>query len=240
MLKKMLFPLLAILLQTGISLGDGVRGICASIAQNGNEKTLYLTLDACGSETGSGFDKDLIDFLTENNIPATLFLSGKWIDKNYDTTLILSQNQIFRIENHGTKHVPASLKGMTAYGIKGTSSKEELLYEVLHNAAKIEEITGRKPLWFRSGTAYYDRPAIDLITKELGIMIAGFSVSADHGATLPEEKVYANVMKAKSGYIIIAHMNHPESPTFYGLKRAINELVREGFVFRVLPDYITD
>lgn len=240
MLKIILFFLTAFFLQTGVSLADGVKGITASINQKNFEKTLYLTLDACGSENGTGFDENLINFLIENNIPATLFLSGKWINKNYDTAVSLSQNNLFKIENHGTNHVPACLNAMTVYGIKGTASKEELLYEVCHNASKIEEITGRKPSWFRSGTAYYDRAAIDIITKELGIMIAGFSISADEGATLSEEKVYANVMKAKPGYIIIAHMNHPESRTFYGLKTAISELLREGFVFKVLPDNITD
>ena len=48
------------------------------------EKVIALTLDACGSEHGKGVDIRLIDFLTRELIPATLFINARWIDANPD------------------------------------------------------------------------------------------------------------------------------------------------------------
>jgi peptidoglycan/xylan/chitin deacetylase (PgdA/CDA1 family) len=234
-MKTLIFAA-AMLFAANLYSAEAVRGITSSIEAESGEKTLYLTLDACGGPKSSGFDAALLSFLEENNIPATLFLSGKWIDKNPDITAALAKNCLFKIGNHGTNHKPACLNGMEVYGIKGTRSKEELLYEIENNAAKIEKFTGAKPLWFRSGTAYYDREAIDIITDELNLNIAGFSISADEGASLPPERVFDNMMKAKPGFIIIAHMNHPESGTADGVKRGIEELAKEGYTFRLLPD----
>jgi peptidoglycan/xylan/chitin deacetylase (PgdA/CDA1 family) len=42
------------------------------------QKRVALTLDAC---TGH-FDEDLIEFLIRNRIPATLFVTKKWLDAN--------------------------------------------------------------------------------------------------------------------------------------------------------------
>lgn len=236
MSKTYIFFITILVFISSICSAAGVRGVTASIPPKNGEKTIYLTLDACGGPHSSGFDENLINFLIGNNIRATLFLSGKWIDKNPENVRMLAENPLFKIENHGTNHRPACLNGMTVYGIQGTSSKEELLAEVEGNAAKIESFTGKKPLWFRSGTGYYDRAGIDIITEELKMLIAGFSIAADEGASLPPERVYDNIMKAVKGDIIIAHMNHPESGTSEGVKKAVTELLKNGYVFEHLPD----
>lgn len=40
----------------------------------GAGKSVALTLDACGD----GFDRDLIDYLIDRRIPATLFVTRRW------------------------------------------------------------------------------------------------------------------------------------------------------------------
>ncbi len=194
------------------------------------EKIAYLTLDACNGKT----DKRLIVFLTQNKIPTTLFLSGKWIKKNPEIAKKLSLNPLFKIENHGTNHKPASTTETTVYGIKGTKSKEELINEITDNSKEIEKLTHTKPSWFRSGTATYDKNGIKVISSQ-HIKIAGFAINADQGAKLKKEQVYKNTIKVKSGDIIIAHMNHPESETYEGLKKAITELKKKGWTFATLP-----
>lgn len=42
-----------------------------------NDGRIALTLDACGG----GFDAELIQFLIQQRIPATLFVTKKWLDK---------------------------------------------------------------------------------------------------------------------------------------------------------------
>src|SRR2546427_6216255 len=45
-------------------------------------KAVALTFDMCPVREGAGYDAPLIDMLTERRIPATFFLSGRWITKH--------------------------------------------------------------------------------------------------------------------------------------------------------------
>ena len=200
-----------------------------------DEKILALTMDACGSKTDS-LDEDLIDFLTREQIPATLFITSRWIDKYPDKAARLAANPLFEIENHGRNHRPASLTGQSIYGIAGTEDAATLADEVLYNADKIEALTGRRPIFFRSGTAYYDEQAVRLIA-DLGFQSIGFAVLGDKGATYTAPEVVQAFLTAKAGDIIICHMNHPEKETGRGLIEVLPQLKAQGFRFVQLKDY---
>ena len=64
------------------------------------------------SQETSKYDSSLINFLKEEKIPATLFISGRWIDANYDTFIKLSKDTLFEIENHGLRHKPSQPAGI--------------------------------------------------------------------------------------------------------------------------------
>ena len=51
----------------------------------------------------------------------------------------------------------------------------------------------------------------------LGYRVAGFSVNADAGATLPLKAIVARLDTVKNGDVIIAHMNKPASESAEGL-----------------------
>lgn len=213
--------------------GEQVSGVRSRLEPN--SKQLALTLDACGSPRGKGIDRRLIDYLIAEQIPATLFINARWIDANPETFRQLAANPLFEIANHGTWHKPASLNGRSVYGIDGTKDLAELVAEIELNARKIETITGKRPRWYRSGTAYYDELAVQ-VAQQLGHEVAGFSVLGDAGATLPADKVKAALLSSRSGDIIIAHMNHPEAGTGPGIIAALPELKRRGFRFVRLSD----
>ncbi|MDR1009139.1 MAG: polysaccharide deacetylase family protein [Rickettsiales bacterium] len=234
-MRKLLFILLFCALPAFAFWGEHGPGIIDNVpAAPGQGPTLYLTLDACGS-VRDGYDKELVDFLVHNEIPATLFINARWIDNHQDEFAALARNPLFKIANHGTEHKPASVQGLFVYGIEGASSAAELRAEVVANADKIERLTGVRPMWYRSGTAYYDDLAIREISK-MGFKIAGFAITADQGATLKASAVRSAAMQAKPGDIILAHMNKPEGETFEGLAPALSALKKAGFSFAVLPD----
>ncbi len=197
-------------------------------------KTAALTLDACGSD-GDGYDKDLIEFLRSRNIPATLFINARWIDKNPEVFKSLAADPLFEIENHGTLHRPASVAGNSVYGLTGTRNAAELVDEIEINGRKIEALTGRKPRFYRSGTAYYDEAAVGIV-RFLGYEAAGFDVLGDKGATYSRGQVKEALLKTPEGGIIILHMNHPEKETAEGLREALPELQRRGFRFIKLEE----
>ncbi|MDD5716514.1 MAG: polysaccharide deacetylase family protein [Sulfuricurvum sp.] len=214
--------------------GENVTGVVTTFTSDNKE--VALTFDACGgSAKSSQFDDRLISFLIENHIPATLFINSRWIHSNPDIFARLASNPLFEIGNHGTAHRPLSVEGKSIYNIAGTASVEEVLHEINDNGSLIEKLTGKRPRFFRSGTAYYDEQAV-AVAHENGVEIAGFSILGDAGATLGSQEVAHRIANAKSGDIIIMHMNHPESGTGEGVMEGVNKLKEEGFRFIRLSD----
>jgi len=208
--------------------GETVAGVRTRL--NTRSKVLALTLDACGSSKGMGFDAALIGYLEKERIPTTLFINARWIDANPKLFAELAANPLFEIANHGFAHRPASVSGRSVYGIAGTGDVKELVDEIERSARKISSLTGILPRYYRSGTAYYDEVAVE-VAHRLGHEVIGFSILGDAGATYRKEQVKAALLKAVPGDIVILHMNHPEGETAAGVMAAIPELKRRGFRF---------
>ena len=214
--------------------GENVTGVTTKF--HSEKKEIALTFDACGgSVRSSQYDEGLIEFLTTHRIPATLFINARWINTNPEIFMQLSRNPLFEIANHGTAHKPLSTDGKSVYGIHGTSSTDEVVSEIQGNNQKIEKLTGKRPSFFRAGTAYYDEQAVS-IAHTLGMEIGGFSILGDAGATFSASKVTQQLMSAKSGDIVICHMNHPEGGTREGIIQGVEALIKEGFTFVRLSD----
>lgn len=214
--------------------GEFLPGVRTALSTE--DKVIALTLDACGGINGSSYDSELIYFLRQENVPATLFINSRWIDANYWTFWALNRIPLFEIENHGTEHRPLSINGRSAWGIKGTENVNHMVDEVLLNHRKIEQLTGKAPKFFRSGTAFYDEVGVK-VTNEIGENPVNFNVLGDAGATFKKEQVRDALLNAKPGSIVLLHMNHPEGETAEGLKLAIPELKKRGYRFVKLQDY---
>lgn len=214
--------------------GEQVPGVRTRL--DTGEKVIALTFDACGSGKGKGVDSRLLAFLIHEQIPATLFINGRWIDANPELFRQLAANPLFEIANHGIRHKPASISGRSIYGIAGTQNVAEVVEEIELNARKIEAISGVRPKLYRSGTAYYDEIAVQ-ISQGLGHEVAGFSLLGDAGATWSTAQVKAALLKAVPGDVVLLHMNHPEAGTGAGVMAAVPELKRRGFRFVRMSEY---
>ena len=213
--------------------GERVTGVKTRL--KATDKVIALTFDACGSKNGMALDKKIIELLENEHVHATLFINGRWIEPNLSEFRRLAANPLFEIANHGFSHKPASVSGKSAYGINGTGSVAELVDEIEVNADKIAKLTGKRPKFYRSGTAYYDEIAVR-IAEDLGHEVVGFSVLGDAGATYNRKQVRDALLGVKPGDIVILHFNHPESGTAEGLREALPELKRRGYRFVRLSD----
>ena len=213
--------------------GEDIPGVRTHL--NTQEPVIALTLDACGGKRGNGFDKKLINWLRKHHIPATLFITGRWINANEEIAKELASSPLFEIENHGMNHCPCSVSGRSAYGIPGTGSVEEVMREVSDATVIIKKVTNRQPRFFRSGTNYYDEVALALI-EDLGYNVVGYSIAGDEGATLSEDAIVKNSSgKGRRHYTMsyeptrkrhggrIDH-GHPDAP-------------KKGFRFVTLQEY---
>ncbi len=203
----------------------------------GGRPTVALTFDACGgpspTSSGCGVDQPLLALLRRYAVPATLFLNARWIAANPGLTDELVHDPLFEIGNHGTRHQPLSVNGRTAYTEQGTADVGAVYDEIADNRARLTQLLGRPPTWFRSGTAHYDEVAVQIVGA-LGERVAGFSVNGDAGTTFSAAQVAAAVGACRDGDIVISHFNRPEHQTAPGYAAALPRLVDRGYRFVTL------
>lgn len=209
---------------------NNLNGIKTTFLPNGKE--ISLTFDACYGAV----DWKLINYLKQNHIPATLFWTSKWINQNPKAAAEIASNPLFDIQNHGFEHKPCFVDGGSQYGIKAPQGGVAGVFDEINTGnTAIANITGKKTLFYRSGTAYYDDVCIK-IANQLGYNIAGFSILGDAGATYTKNQVKNAILSANSGDIVIMHMNHPEKETASGVISAIPILQKQGYKFVQLKD----
>ncbi len=189
-------------------------------------RDVALTLDACGG----AYDSALIDTLVRLQVPATLFVTRRWLDRNaLAMKTLLAHPALFEIENHGSAHVPAVVAG-SLFGMRGPRDMAGVDREVQGGAQAIAQATGHVPTWYRGAGAVYDAPSQQRIAS-LSHRIAGFSLNADDGASLSAAGVARRLRQCTPGDIIIAHMNKPASGTAAGFAAALPELLARGLKF---------
>jgi peptidoglycan/xylan/chitin deacetylase (PgdA/CDA1 family) len=186
-----------------------------------------LTLDACSGAV----DMRILGALIENRIPATLFLTGKWLNANPQAVQLLrGHGDLFEFENHGAEHVPAVIGSEKPYGIEPAGTPEAVMAEVNGGSFFVQSLLGHKPGWYRDATALYSPAAIDMIEKA-GFRIAGFSLNGDAGASFSAEVTARTIAAARDGDIIIAHMNQPTREAGAGVVEGVLTLKAKGFGF---------
>ena len=193
-------------------------------------RVIALTFDACGGPGGSEYDAALIECLRQREVPATLFLNSRWIDENPAVFRQLRGEPLFELANHGTRHLPLSVTGRSAYGIGGTRGAGEVYDEVATNQVKLTRLLGAPPRYFRAGTAYSDDVAAQIVTA-MNVSLVTFSVNGDGGATFTPGEVRSTVAAAPAGSTVLCHMNHPRGGTAQGIAAAVPRLTASGYRF---------
>ncbi|MEK1886820.1 MAG: polysaccharide deacetylase family protein [Phyllobacterium sp.] len=191
-----------------------------------------LTFDACAGQT----DMRILNTLVENRIPATIFVTGRWLNHNAEALAILKGHpDLFELENHGLNHVPAIDNQPTMFGLKTGGSQEAIRAEIEGGAHAMHAATASLPLWYRDATARYSNDAIALI-HAMGYRVAGYSLNADMGASLLAGQVEKRLAAAKDGDVVIAHINQPSRVAGAGVVKGILALKQKGFHFVRLED----
>ncbi len=186
-----------------------------------------LTLDACSGQT----DHRILDVLIAEEIPATIFVTGRWIRRNPQALAVMAgRPDLFEIENHGLNHVPAIDRAGTVYGIATAGSSQAVMREVEEGARWMEKAGLAAPRWFRGATARYTASSMSTI-EAMGYRIAGYSLNADDGASVAARTAARRIAAAHDGDVIIAHVNHPEHPAGAGVAEGLLALKRRGAGF---------
>jgi peptidoglycan-N-acetylglucosamine deacetylase len=179
---------------------------------------IALTFDAC--PTTAEYDERITKVLAETKTPATVFLSGSWVEHNPKIVVDLASNPRLELANHSYLH-----KHMTQL-----PKDEQVLSELLRTQAEIYNLTGRIPRYFRPPFGEFDARLANLVDKA-GLTTIEYDLASgdpDEHATKP--KLVNWVLKqARPGGIVVMHINHKQFPTADALPEIIQGLRKRGY-----------
>ena len=186
-----------------------------------DEKVVALSFDAAW---GADKTQKIMEILLENNIPATFFLVGFWVDK-YPEQVKELVNKGFDIGNHSHNHLKMS-----------TLSEESILDEISYVNSKVKELTNYSPTVFRAPFGDYNNRLIDVVSSN-GMVPVQWSVDTlDWKGTRPTEILARVKSKIKSGGIILFHNN--SDYVVEALPIVIDYLLSEGYTFKSVSELV--
>lgn len=185
-----------------------------------------LTFDAC--PTSRELDADVVRVLREQDVPATMFLSGRWVETHRDETVELARH--FEIGNHGYAHDDAR-QGKLGYG--------EALRDIGRAQRVIEEVTGKRPRLYRPPAVRYNDEVLRA-ARDSGLRTILHDVaSGDPDPHLKAEGIIRYVMwKTKPGSIVIFHVNGKGWTTAQTLPRIVAGLRKKGYRLSTVGDML--
>ncbi len=158
---------------------------------------LALTFDLCPIRKGTGFDEALIDELVRDQVPATFFVSGRWIASHDAELRRLIAVPFFEIETHGERHIH----------LKGKSAVEQRA-EIAGPVERLRTRYGLHPTLFRPPFGEYDETTL-AVAHELGLRVVMWSaVSGDPDPHLSEAEIVTEVSHhLRDGEVVVFHAN---------------------------------
>ena len=180
---------------------------------------IAITFDACPTTLPDEYDEKVIEVLLREKTPATLFLSGRWVEKNPDKAKFLAAQPQFEIANHAYWH-PHLLE----------KDDERILRELKRTQAVIKKVTGRSPRYFRPPYGEVDE-RVAAIAQKAGLDTIQYDIaSGDPDEGLSPQRIIRSILRdAKGGSIIVFHMNRKGVHTAEVLPDIIDGLRKKGF-----------
>ncbi|MCK9420164.1 MAG: polysaccharide deacetylase family protein [Nitrospirae bacterium] len=184
-----------------------------------DSREIAITFDACPTTLHDEYDEKVIEVLLGKQVPATLFLSGRWVEKNPEKAKYLAAQSQFELASHGYYH-PHLLEKDDA----------RILRELKRTQAIINKTTGRSPRYFRPPYGEVDG-RIATIAKTAGLTTIQYDIaSGDPDAGLSPQRIVRGILRdAKGGSIIVFHMNRKGVHTAEVLPDIIDGLRKQGF-----------
>lgn len=212
-----------------------------------DKKIVALTFDADMSpfmlkalksgKVKSWYDSQLINYLTQEKIPATLFLTGMWIENYAAETATLSANPLFEIGNHSYSHPAFS---SPCYHLPNVKESGDAL-QVQKTDTLLQKYVPNYRKYFRFPGLCYDKDDVDIVSKS-DYQIIGGDVFAGDGFQRNRNSIVRNVMReVQPGSIVILHMiggpNAPETKSAVPI--IVEKLKKQGYQFVKVSELLT-
>lgn len=192
------------------------------------EPAVALTFDACATRThGYGFGRDIYDILKAEKVPATIFVSGRWVEFHPAEMKELAADPLVTFGDHSYDH-PHMPKLSAARMGEEVDKTEAALARY-----------GKKSVAFRPPFGDWNRHVIDVVGAHGLPTVTWDVVSGDPSKKTTAKGMIRNVVgHAKAGSIVIFHINGRGLKTAEALPEILRKLREEGLRFVSLADLL--
>ncbi len=180
---------------------------------------MALTFDACPTGKSDEYDEEVIRILLDKQVPATLFMSGRWVEKNPERAKFLASQPQFEIAAHSYYHPHMTEK-----------DDQRDVREFRNTQAVIRKVTGKTARFFRPPYGEVDERVAQL-ASQCGLTTVQYDLpSGDPDPGLSAERIVRGVLRnARGGSIIVFHMNKNGIHTAEALPAIIEGLRSKGY-----------
>jgi peptidoglycan-N-acetylglucosamine deacetylase len=202
-------------------------GVHAEVHTKLNAGGIALTFDACENRTPACFDEKILSCLIEQEIPFTIFMTGKFALRNRERLKEISKLPFVEIENHSYSH-HQHMERMTAAQIKNEVTALDKL---------LVRMTGKKTKYFRFPAGNYDEDTLRAVERMHYKAVGWTYESGDPNKQMTPYRLIDRVTsKTQDGDILIFHINGRGWSTGDALPLIIENLREKGFNFIKLED----
>jgi peptidoglycan-N-acetylglucosamine deacetylase len=192
------------------------------------QQQVALTFDACATKNSwYGFDQDVFDVLKREQVPATIFVSGLWVETHPEAMADLTADPLIEFGDHSYDH-PHMTKLAPAQARAEIDETEAVLGRY-----------GRHAVAFRPPFGEWDSHLVELVRGRQLPTVTWDVVSGDpstHATTAGIVK--AVVKQARPGSIIVFHINGRGWKTHEALPEILAGLRARGFKFVPLSELL--
>ncbi len=167
----------------------------------------------------------IIDLLERERVPATFFLTGKWVEEYPGVTRRLAANPRFELANHTYGHLAFTTD---CYQLP-TIPPQRMAADVARTFDVIAPYGGRQTRYFRFPGLCHDRTALTELAP-LGVTVVdGDVISGDPFAKSWRPVVDAVLSRVRPGSVVVLHVTEANAPmTDEALPRILAGLAELG------------
>jgi peptidoglycan/xylan/chitin deacetylase (PgdA/CDA1 family) len=191
-------------------------------------RQVAITFDACATRKGwYGFDRDVFEILKREEVPATIFVSGRWVDTHPEAMADLARDPLIEFGDHSYDHPHMTHLSVAQMGD-----------EIDQTEAALKRY-GRRSVAFRPPFGDWDQRVLETVYGRQLPLVTWDVVSGDPSAhTTTAGMIRAVVGQARAGSIIVFHINGRGWKTHEALPTILRGLRERGFRFVQLSELI--
>jgi peptidoglycan-N-acetylglucosamine deacetylase len=178
----------------------------------------------------------VVDELDQLQVPATLFLAGKWIERYPDLTRRLASDPLFELGSHSYEH---RAYHVPCYGLGGLPAAQ-MAADVDHSEQLLRQFTTNPTPYFRFPGGCYDAAAIRA-TAGTGITVIQYDLASGDAFGTSVRTIVNNVINnAQNGSIVVMHITGGNTAplTAFALPSVVNGLRQKGFTLVRISDLL--